>query len=66
MALNASLSHGLIIKFTKLQCTAFDKEFVKFEKCQLKAIARDRVTLNLKANLLKKPVSNITVLDLLG
>ncbi|TMW50105.1 hypothetical protein DOY81_004826 [Sarcophaga bullata] len=56
-ALHVSQGHGLVIKFTKLECRVADKEFVEFENCHLKAIGRDKVTLNVKANLLKKPLS---------
>ncbi|XP_075157497.1 uncharacterized protein LOC142230754 [Haematobia irritans] len=43
-----------IIKFTKLECKDYDKSFVHFKQCQLKAIGRNRIALQLIANLKKK------------
>ncbi|XP_023304229.2 uncharacterized protein LOC111686155 [Lucilia cuprina] len=51
----------MIIKFTKLECQAYDKSFAEFKMCQLKVIGRDKIALNIHANLHEKPLNNITL-----
>lgn len=55
------LKSSIIIKYTKLECLAYDKAFAEFQLCQLKAIGRNKVVLNVYFKLHKKPVDNITV-----
>ncbi|XP_046808412.1 uncharacterized protein LOC111682575 [Lucilia cuprina] len=55
------LTHSLTVKFTKFECFAFDKPFADIPKCYLKALARDKVALNLHVRLHQVPVPNVSV-----
>ncbi|XP_053954892.1 uncharacterized protein LOC128861039 [Anastrepha ludens] len=50
-----------MIKFTNLKCTTLDKPFVDFRYCKLKALARNNVSLSLRADLFQVPLTNVTV-----
>lgn len=56
-----TLHNCMIIKFTKLECQAFDKSYAEFKLCQLKAVGRDKIALNINVNLHERPLNNITV-----
>ncbi|XP_075159499.1 uncharacterized protein LOC142232734 [Haematobia irritans] len=48
------------VKFTNLQCELLDSSFASIKKCQLRALARDVVSLNLHVALHQLPVGNIS------
>ncbi|XP_065365645.1 uncharacterized protein LOC135958682 [Calliphora vicina] len=51
----------MIVKFTKLECQAYDKSYAEFKLCQLKAVGRDKIALNINVNLHERPLNNITL-----
>ncbi|XP_037812574.1 uncharacterized protein LOC119604172 [Lucilia sericata] len=55
------LTHSLTVKFTKFECFEFDKPFADIPKCYLKALARNKVALNLHVRLHQVPVPNVSV-----
>lgn len=55
------LANSLIVKFTKFECLAFDKPFADIPKCQLKALSRNKIALNLHVRLHQVPVNNVSV-----
>ncbi|XP_059221398.1 uncharacterized protein LOC131996009 [Stomoxys calcitrans] len=49
-------------KFTNINCSDQDIKFSHFEICRLKVIGRGVVSLNIKAELYKTPVTNSTII----
>ncbi|XP_023032267.2 uncharacterized protein LOC111518784 [Drosophila willistoni] len=49
------------VEFTNLKCVSLDKTFSDFEYCQIKAVNRSYKYFELKIQLFKVPVSNVTV-----
>lgn len=56
-----NLNNCLMVKFTKLECQSYDKTFTEFKICQLKALGRHKISLNIYANLYERPLNNVTV-----
>ncbi|XP_059217510.1 uncharacterized protein LOC106083314 [Stomoxys calcitrans] len=52
---------GSKYKFTNIKCQDHDKSFSHFEQCQLKVVKRGVVTLNVRVDLYKSPVTNSTM-----
>ncbi|KAH8295863.1 hypothetical protein KR018_004804, partial [Drosophila ironensis] len=52
--------HAVVIKFTNFLCKSYNKSWVTVDQCRLKAIGRDKVTLNFEGNLLH-PTNSIQV-----
>ncbi|XP_013115766.2 uncharacterized protein LOC106093262 [Stomoxys calcitrans] len=50
-----------IIKFTKLECKDYDKSFIQFKQCQLKAVGRNRIALQLHGDLKKNIDEELTI-----
>ncbi|XP_059217516.1 uncharacterized protein LOC106088993 [Stomoxys calcitrans] len=49
------------VKFFNLECEEYDRPFATFEKCYLKAVARDVVSMQLHVALHKTPINNISL-----
>ncbi|XP_016990995.1 uncharacterized protein LOC108052946 [Drosophila rhopaloa] len=57
-SLKTILSH---VTFTNLKCGSRDRNFMEFEKCDIKAVNRTHKYIDIYMNLFQKPVDNITV-----
>lgn len=53
-------NEGKVFKFTKLECKDYDKSFIEFNQCQLKAVGRNRIAMQLHGNLKEKIDDNLT------
>ncbi|XP_029405018.2 uncharacterized protein LOC115065930 [Bactrocera dorsalis] len=49
------------IKFTNLKCENYDKSFLNFRKCDLKALSRNKVALTVDVQIFQLPIRNFSV-----
>ncbi|XP_039967444.1 uncharacterized protein LOC126762379 [Bactrocera neohumeralis] len=49
------------MKFTNLKCENYDKSFMNFRKCDLKALSRNKVALTMDIQLFQLPIRNFSV-----
>ncbi|XP_016964801.1 uncharacterized protein LOC108034428 [Drosophila biarmipes] len=49
------------VTFTNLKCGTKDRKFATFEKCYIKAVNRTHKYIDIHVNLLKVPVTNVTI-----
>ncbi|XP_005177413.1 uncharacterized protein LOC101899278 [Musca domestica] len=55
--LNFPQNESKIVKFTKLECKDFDKSLIAFKLCQLKAVGRNRIAMQVQGDL-KQPLND--------
>ncbi|XP_034664406.1 uncharacterized protein LOC117898840 [Drosophila subobscura] len=58
-AFNPSSQDALVFKFTNFVCESYNKSWLVFHKCRLKAVSRNKVLLNLNGTVLH-PVNDIS------